>query len=159
MSKSQISVNTRPGADRYGSEKVIEFSSPVGGGLISFTITSDDQLDVHVYRQDLTVHVTAGEEGEPVRHGNLRADAALYEAARTFVADYETAHPETRVWTVTGYWDEDEPVPTGVIKGQHEVTGDVDYEQFPQGLWAESVTAPDADAAERLAVEMMRDTL
>jgi len=95
MSKSQITVNTSPVANRYGNEKIIEFSSPVGGGLISFAISPDDQLSVHVYRQDLTVQVTTGETGQPVRHGNLRADQALYLAARTFVTDYETRHPIT----------------------------------------------------------------
>ena len=94
MSENQITVNTRPVADQYGSEKIIEFSSPVGGGLISFLITPDDQLSVHVARQDMTVRVTAGEAGTPVRHGNLRADAALYQAARAFVTDWEAAHPD-----------------------------------------------------------------
>jgi hypothetical protein len=90
MSKSSISVDTRPGADRYGNEKIIAFSSPVGGGLISFEITADDQLSVQVYRQDLTVQVSAGIADPPVRYGNVRLDAALYQAAKTFVADYET---------------------------------------------------------------------
>lgn len=91
MSKSEISINTRPVASQYASreEQIIEFSSPVGGGLISFAITNDDQLSVHVYRQDLTVRVTAGEEGQPVRHGNMRADQALYEAAKAFTAAWE----------------------------------------------------------------------
>jgi hypothetical protein len=91
MSSRDININTRPVASQYDSpaEKTIEFSSPVGGGLVSFTLTKDDQLAVHVYRQDMTVQVTAGEAGEPVRHGNLRADAALYLAARAFVTDYE----------------------------------------------------------------------
>lgn len=94
MPKSDISVNTSPVASRYTNEKVIEFSSPVGGGLISFVITPDNQLSVHVYRQDLTVRVTAGEEDEPVRHGNTRADQALYEAARAFTASWEASHPQ-----------------------------------------------------------------
>ena len=89
MPKSDINVNTRPVADRYGNEKIIEFSSPVGGGLISFVITPDDQLDVHVYRQDMTVRVTAGQEGQPVRQGNMRADQALYAAAKAFVTAWE----------------------------------------------------------------------
>ena len=89
MAKSDIRVNTRPVADQYGNEKIIEFSSPAGGGLISFAILPDDQLSVHVYRQDLTVRVSAGEAGQPVRCGNMRQDEALYQAARTFVADYE----------------------------------------------------------------------
>jgi len=84
-------VIAMPVADRHSSlsEKIIEFGSPVGGGLISFTVTADDQLAVHVYRHDLTVNVTAGEHGQPVRTGNLRQDAATYEAARAYVAAYE----------------------------------------------------------------------
>jgi len=91
MAKSDISVNTRPGADHYAAaEKIIEFSSPVGGGLISFTVMPDDQLSVHVYRQDLTVQVSAGEPGQPVRYGNMRLDRALYQAAKAFATSYET---------------------------------------------------------------------
>ena len=92
MSTSEIRVNTSPVANRYSNEKIIEFSSPVGGGLISFAITADDQLKVDVYRQDLTVQVSAGEPGQPVRYGNLRLDRALYQAAKAFVTDYETRH-------------------------------------------------------------------
>ena len=95
MSKNEINVNTRPGASQYdrGNEQTIEFSSPVGGGLISFVITSDDQLQVHIYRHDLTVSVSAGEAGEPVRSGNLRADEALYRAAKAFIAGWESRNP------------------------------------------------------------------
>ena len=92
MTKSQVRVNASPVADRYANEKIIEFSSPAGGGLISFTITPDDQLDVHVYRQDLTVSVTAGTPGQPVHQGNLRMDKALYQAALAFIADWESRH-------------------------------------------------------------------
>ena len=92
--KSEISVNTRPVADRYANEKIIEFSSPVGGGLISFTVTPDDQLSVHVYRQDLSVQVTAGSNDQPVQHGNTRADQALYEAAKAFIANWESRHAQ-----------------------------------------------------------------
>ena len=87
-------MNASPVADRYGNEKIIEFSSPVGGGLISFVITGDDQLEVHVYRQDMTVQVTTGRPDEPVRHGNLRADQALYHAAKAFVTDWESRNPD-----------------------------------------------------------------
>jgi len=81
MARSQIHVNANPVADRYANEKII-----------SFTITPDDQLDVHVYRQDLTVNVTAGTPGQPVHQGNLRMDKALYQAALAFIADWESRH-------------------------------------------------------------------
>jgi hypothetical protein len=89
MPRSQITVNTNCVAGQHASEKNIEFGSPVGGGLINFEITPDDQLKVHIYRQDLTVQVSAGEPGRPVRYGNLRLDRALYRAAKAFVTDYE----------------------------------------------------------------------
>jgi hypothetical protein len=59
------------------------------------------------------------------------------------------------VYTVLGVWQDDNPIPVGVIAGQHAVTGGA-YRQFEQGLWATSVEAPDVDTAERLAVEEMQ---
>lgn len=94
MSTRKIKINTNPVADRYSGTdtRILEFSSPGGGGLISFVIIPDDQLSVHVYRHDMTVTVSAGEAGQPVRSGNLRADQALYRAAKAFVADWESRH-------------------------------------------------------------------
>jgi hypothetical protein len=90
MSNRDISINTRPVASQYDGPagKTIEFSSPAGGGLISFTLR-DDRLDVHVYRHDMTVAVSAGDSDEPVRSGNLRMDRALYEAAKAYVTAWE----------------------------------------------------------------------
>lgn len=91
MSSTDISITTRPVAGQYdnAAERTIEFSSPAGGGLISFTLR-EDRLDVHVYRQDMTVAVSAGDPGEPVPSGNLRMDRALYLAAKAFVIDRES---------------------------------------------------------------------
>ena len=104
MSSRDISITTRPVAGHYDnqSEKTIEFSSPAGGGLISFTLRNDDTLAVHVYRQDMTVAVTAGEPGQPVASGNLRADRALYLAAKEYAAAWEARHtiePNPRVYS------------------------------------------------------------
>ena len=60
---NRIKVNTSPVADTYSgtNEKIIEFSSPNGGGLISFNLMADGTLRVDVYRQDASVTVTVGE--------------------------------------------------------------------------------------------------
>ncbi len=60
---NKIKVNTSPVADNYSgtNEKIIEFSSPNGGGLISFRLMDDGTLRVDVYRQDPTVTVRVGE--------------------------------------------------------------------------------------------------
>jgi len=59
------------------------------------------------------------------------------------------------VYTVIGVWQADEPIPVGIIAGKHPVH-DGDQRAFPQGLWATSVTAPDATTAQRLGIAEMR---
>lgn len=56
-----IRINTDPVADHYatGNERIIEFSSPNGGGLISFRLTGDG-LTVEIYQTDSTVTVVNG---------------------------------------------------------------------------------------------------
>ncbi|MDP8971194.1 MAG: hypothetical protein M3N52_12015 [Actinomycetota bacterium] len=56
-----IKVNVSPVADRYAAagERIVEFSSTHGGGLISFTLTPEGTLRVEVYQQDDTVEVHA----------------------------------------------------------------------------------------------------
>ncbi len=54
------SVTVNPVADRYSmqGERIIEFSSEVGGGLISLRVSNDGkQLLVDLYRCDPTVVV------------------------------------------------------------------------------------------------------
>jgi hypothetical protein len=61
------------------------------------------------------------------------------------------------VYTVIGVWQDDQPIPVGVIAGDHEVNGG-DSSQFEQGMWATYVTAPDSATAEQLAIgEMQAD--
>jgi hypothetical protein len=61
-----ITVNTNPVANHYVSnkagEKIIEFSSPNGGGLIGFRVMNDGALTVDIYRTDPTVIVRTGED-------------------------------------------------------------------------------------------------
>jgi hypothetical protein len=64
MPRSKISVNTSPVADQYSErdEKIIEFSSPNGGGLVSFSMMEDGTLTVDIYRTDPTVIVRTGDD-------------------------------------------------------------------------------------------------
>ena len=61
----------------------------------------------------------------------------------------------TETYTVVGVWYSDEPIPVGVIKGEHDVTGG-DETHF-DGLWATSVDSTSADRAEAEAVAKMMD--
>lgn len=148
--RAGISINTSPVADAYSDrnrERRIEFSSPVGGGLISFSYTPDDQLSVHVYRQDMTVTVTAGEAGEPVQHGNLRADRALYEAARAFVASWEARNitpeliREARGWIADNAWENIGPDDVADLTDAQVITG---IRRYYEGGWAAFVAASPA---------------
>jgi hypothetical protein len=58
MTWRKIKVNTSPVADGFGAdnERIIEFSSANGGGLISFKMI-EGRLVVDVYRTDDTVDV------------------------------------------------------------------------------------------------------
>ncbi|MDT5026441.1 MAG: hypothetical protein QOE61_2867 [Micromonosporaceae bacterium] len=62
------------------------------------------------------------------------------------------------LYTVIGVWQDDEPIPIGVIAGDHEVT-DGDDSEFEDGLWATSAAAPDSATAQQLAIDEMRTTL
>ncbi len=54
----RVRINTNPVAQQYAGqdERIIEYSSPNGGGLISFTLV-EDTLVVALYRHDETVRV------------------------------------------------------------------------------------------------------
>lgn len=52
--RSAVKVNTSPVAQRYADERIIEYSSPVGGGLIAFLVR-DGHLVIEPYRHDDTV--------------------------------------------------------------------------------------------------------
>lgn len=88
-----------------------------------------------------------------------RIQAAL-DAAGHRVCDGAAAggSPSSRTYTVLGVWEDDEPVPVGVVDGEHQVTGGADR-RWEQGLWATSVTAADPAEAEAAAVAEMRTTL
>lgn len=147
MSNRDITINTRPGAGQYDgpAERTIEFSSPAGGGLISFTLR-DDGLAVHVYRQDMAVTVTAGEPGEPVASGSTQMDRALYLAARSYVAGWSVRHatPEliskARGWAADCQWGEEADDIADLTDAQ-VVAG---VEAYFEGGWAAFVAAETA---------------
>lgn len=56
-------------------------------------------------------------------------------------------------YTVIGVWYSTEPIPVGVIRGEHAVAGG-DESHF-DGLWATSVDATSVDRAEAEAVAKM----
>jgi hypothetical protein len=60
-SRRRIRINTRPAAAHYVSadERIVEYSSPSGGGLISFREVAG-RLVVDLYLHDSTVEIRAG---------------------------------------------------------------------------------------------------
>lgn len=82
------------------------------------------------------------------------ADLVNRKVADLLTATAPRPRPE---YTVIGVWQEDEPIPVGVIAGAHPVH-DGDQRAFPQGLWAASVIAPDSTTAQQFAVAEMRET-
>lgn len=82
--------------------------------------------------------------------------------------DEKTVTEAPKEWTVLGAWINDHALVVGVIEGKHEVHGGDDTAfsdgmeavvEDGQGLWATSVEAATAEAAEALAVEEMESTL
>ena len=95
-------------------------------------------------------------------------DAAQEDALLSALAVKQVGADPT--WTVLGIWDNDEAVPVGAILGTHGVHGERAWRElandpdffgfdtssfYEQGVWAETVTAPDGDTAQDLAVELM----
>lgn len=58
--KPTVTLRCPANAHTGPNERVIEFSSSAGGGLISFVV-AHDAIHVHVYRHDRTVHVSEGD--------------------------------------------------------------------------------------------------
>jgi hypothetical protein len=57
-------------------------------------------------------------------------------------------------YTVIGVWSDNEPIPVGVIVGDHQVHDGATV--FERGLWSTSVLAPDSTTAQQLAVAQLR---
>lgn len=128
--------------------------------------------------------VTGGEEHDPSFYiigptGSVRGTISLTrqdaaELGRALVREYGQ---DKNAWTVLGIWDNDEAVPVGAIAGRHSVHGEAPGDRlrdellsdpgfcgfdtssfYEQGIWAETVEAPDGDTAQDLAAgKIMRD--
>jgi len=86
-----------------------------------------------------------------------REYATLRRAGGCLPGDASTAGDEAReAYTVIGVWIDDDPVPVGVVAGEHTVSGGEDFERFPQGVWATMVIAVHDLEAERHAIDQMR---
>jgi hypothetical protein len=57
MRKPKVTINCVASHYAGPDERIIEFSSKGGGGLIAFRVADDGRLLVDVYRQDRTVKV------------------------------------------------------------------------------------------------------
>lgn len=57
--KPQVTTKCPANVHTAPNERIVEFSSDAGGGLIGFTVAGG-KLHVHVYRHDPTVLVTVG---------------------------------------------------------------------------------------------------
>lgn len=64
--RHDVRVNTNPVANQYAgpNERIVEFSSPAGGGLISFRLPGDGTLRVDLYQLDDTVTVVTAVPAE-----------------------------------------------------------------------------------------------
>jgi len=63
MSTRKVKVTLNPVANTYAgtSERIIEYSSPNGGGLISFRLSDDGHLIIDMYREDESVLILVGD--------------------------------------------------------------------------------------------------
>lgn len=110
--------------------------------------------DVERFATDEEIAAVAGkpepEPAEPPLHGDALATVEV-EYLCVSVDEVEQR------WTVVGVWLDGTPVVTGVVAGEHQVSGG-DGMYFPDGLWATHVDAVSADAAEGLAADEMEKT-
>lgn len=103
MTKSKIAVNTSPVAGhyaRYADEKIIEFDSPNGGGLLAFRVRDNGELWLEPYRLDETVRVNIATEHLARRHD----DAVYYTIAPADVGNrtIRTPHGHIDVSDIVG---------------------------------------------------------
>ena len=128
-----------------------------GGAVLIADLRFDNhqvRLATHHQAHDEFVddEATSGGIGAAIEALGTVADLVNREVAALLAA---TATQLPRQYTVVGVWHADEPIPVGVIAGEHPVGGG-DATAFEQGLWATSVAAPDSTTARQLAVDEMR---
>lgn len=128
-----------------------------GGCLITIDLTVNDQPirlgSRHQGFDDFTQNdTTSGIDAAVEALGHVA------DLVNTEVDVLRRALTPPNLYTVIGVWQDDEPIPVGVIAGEHDVT-DGDLNEFEDGLWATSVAAPDSATAQHLAIDEMRTTL
>ena len=75
-------------------------------------------------------------------------------ASKVLAAAQQPMPAPEKTWTVIGFWNDGRIIVTGVVEGEHPVSGGDVTEISEQGCWAGFVVADDAESAESLAVEM-----
>lgn len=66
--------------------------------------------------------------------------------------------PEPNMWTVLGFWNNDEPVSVGAVRGDHVIHGGRAADDY-QGPWSSPASAATVEEAESLAIAAMLATL
>lgn len=128
-------------------------------GEVCITGRGREYKKLHIYRKSKNFDEAGqplADDREPAEYPTLtpREQAVARMLARRELSAAQWALLETLTYTVVGVWQSDEPIPVGVIKGDHDVTGG-DESHFDGGVWATSVDAPSADRAEAEAVAKM----
>ena len=123
-------------------------------------VTARDEQDTHL---SLVVHAFVG--GRAARAGAFGTEqGARYTAfdhapgtshgwpavagLTVLIGHQDDTDRPAQPFTVIGVWDGDEPVPVGVIPGEHNV--------FDKGVWSATVTATDPHTAQRDATAAAR---
>jgi hypothetical protein len=127
-----------------------------GGAIITIDLTIGDRpirlATLHQGFNDFTLdEATSGIDAaiESLRHVTRLVNTEIRNHLQSI------AHRLPTAFTVVGIWENNEPVPVGVIAGDHHVIGG-DESALDQGGWATSVTAPDPATARAWAVTTMR---
>jgi len=151
--------HTRQPLDHVSIWRTADNDGVDGGGILTADLTFGEAVvriaSLHQGSDEFTsAPETCGIEAaiEALRHTAEvinREYAILADVVAAAVALQAAENSPT--YTVIGVWLGDQPVPIGVIEGQHEVHGGDDSE-FPEGLWATSVTAADPGQAEQAAI-------
>lgn len=169
-------ITTHRGSEMHkNTDATSRYRTPAPERVTPFAVPGPDEIEVAGPDQECPLWMWEEPDG---RHALLLGDsydggigycgtlseltefAARVQAALEAAEDRQRAGaaaqdpPRSRTYTVLGVWDGKQPVPVGVVEGEHEVTGGA-QEHWEQGLWATSVTAADPTEAETAAVAEM----
>jgi hypothetical protein len=149
---------TRPPLQRVFLWRTADGDGVDGGGAVAAELRISDHTILlatgHLGHDEFVDDEATSGIDAAVEVLGLVADLVNETAAGLLAA---TAPRLPNVYTVIGVWQADEPIPVGVIAGEHPVH-DGDQHAFPHGLWATSVTAPDSTTAQQLGIDEMRQS-